>query len=337
MRILTRLLLVALALGVTPGVAAEAPSYTVPMGIALDAWPYPYPVHYLPLAIEGQTLRMAYMDVAPDGAANGRAVLLLHGKNFGGFYWERPIRALAQAGFRVVVPDQIGFGKSAKPDLHYGFDLLAANTIALLDALKIDRVDVIGHSMGGMLAIRFARSHAARVDHLVLEDPIGLEDYRRFVPAPSLEALFRAQLAQTPEGYRRYVKAYFAHWRPEFESLVEPYARMMLDAEYPRFAMASALTSEMIYQQPVVYDLPLVTEPTLLIIGQADHTAPGRPAAPPDLGKLMGNYPKLGRDAAAAIPGARLVEIEDVGHIPHLEVPDRFEAVLLDFLLNRQR
>src|SRR5579863_5031604 len=165
MRSLARLLLVAFALGVTPGVAAEAPSYTVPMGIALDAWPYPYAVHYLPLALEGQTLRMAYMDVAPDGAANGRAVLLLHGKNFGGFYWERPIRALAQAGFRVVVPDQIGFGKSAKPDLHYGFDLLAANTIALLDALKIDRVDVIGHSMGGMLAIRFARSHAARVDH----------------------------------------------------------------------------------------------------------------------------------------------------------------------------
>lgn len=316
----------------TPARAADAPVYAEPLGIGMETWPYPHPVSFLTLTIAGQVLRMAYMDVPPQGAANGRSVVLLHGKNFAGFYWAGPIDALTRAGYRVVVPDQLGFGRSAKPDLPYSFDLLAANTAALLDALKLGTVDVVGHSMGGMLAIRFARTYPERVAHLVLEDPIGLEDYRRYVPPRPVETLFREQLAQTPEAYRRYVQGYFAHWQPGFEALVEPYARMMLSGEYPRFALSAALTSEMIYQQPVVYDLPLIAVPTLLIIGQADRTAPGRPFAPPALAQQMGNYPKLGREAAAAIPGARLIEIDGAGHIPHLEAAERFNRDLIDYL-----
>ena len=57
------------------------------LGIALEEYPYPWPVHFLPLMIEGQDLRMAYMDVPPSGPSNGRAVVLMHGKNFGGYYW----------------------------------------------------------------------------------------------------------------------------------------------------------------------------------------------------------------------------------------------------------
>src|ERR1700674_4787030 len=124
------------------GAAAARPE---PLGIALEGYPYPFPVKLLAVTLEGQDLRMAYMDVAPTAPHNGRTVLLLHGKNFFGAYWEGTARALAAAGFRVVVPDQLGFGKSSKPDLHYTFELLASTTKHLLEALKVERVAGVGH------------------------------------------------------------------------------------------------------------------------------------------------------------------------------------------------
>src|SRR5687768_17571738 len=93
---------IALSCTVAPA-QTTAPVYFEPLGIALEAWPYPQPVQFLDLEIQGQKLRMAYMDVRPKEAKSG-TVLLLHGKNFFGAYWEPTIRALADAGFRVIVP-----------------------------------------------------------------------------------------------------------------------------------------------------------------------------------------------------------------------------------------
>lgn len=85
-----------------------------PYGIGLEGFQYPYPVQMLPLTNDGEQLRMAYMDV-PSQKPNGRTVVLLHGRNFPSSYWAPVIRTLTDAGYRVVVPDQIGFGKSSKP------------------------------------------------------------------------------------------------------------------------------------------------------------------------------------------------------------------------------
>ena len=118
---------------------AAEPAAREPYGIALEGFAYPYPVHLLPLVNDGEQVRMAYMDIAP-AQPNGRSVVLLHGRNFPSSYWAPVIKTLSDAGYRVVVPDQIGFGKSSKPrgDLH--FDTLARNTIALLDHLGIATV-----------------------------------------------------------------------------------------------------------------------------------------------------------------------------------------------------
>src|SRR6202022_4206206 len=105
---------------------------------------YPFPVRFLTLEMDGQEVRMAYMDVVSMDAGNGRAVVLLHGKNFSGSYWEGTVHALVQAGYRVIVPDQVGFGKSGKPDIHYSFDRMAANTARLLDTLDIAKAAVVG-------------------------------------------------------------------------------------------------------------------------------------------------------------------------------------------------
>src|SRR5882757_2197901 len=132
----------ALLAGVSLADAAEpvTPPAREPYGIGLEGFAYPYPVSLLPLVNDGEQVRMAYMDVAP-AQPNGRTVVLLHGRNFPSSYWAPVIRTLTEAGYRVVVPDQIGFGKSSKPigDLH--FDNLARNTVALLDQLKITKAE----------------------------------------------------------------------------------------------------------------------------------------------------------------------------------------------------
>src|SRR5438876_182603 len=122
-----------LALPLAPAFASNAPSRE-PYGVDLEGFPYPYPVDLLPLVNDGEPLRMAYMDVAPD-KPNGRTVVLLHGRNFPSSYWAPVIKMLTEAGYRVVVPDKIGFGKSSKPAGELHFDTLARNTIALLDHL----------------------------------------------------------------------------------------------------------------------------------------------------------------------------------------------------------
>jgi pimeloyl-ACP methyl ester carboxylesterase len=330
--------LVALALlAAGPTAAAPQASASVaaapdPLGIALEGYPYPFPVKFLAVALEGQDLRMAYMDVAPTAPSNGRTVLLLHGKNFFGAYWEGTARALAGAGFRVVVPDQLGFGKSSKPALHYTFEQLATTTKQLLEELKIERVAVVGHSMGGMLAVRFALLFPGATTHVLLENPIGLEDYREKVPYQTVEQQYRSTLGQTEAGLRKFIGSYFVTWRPEYEPYVMVPYRWTLSAEYPRYALASALTYDMIYTQPVVHDLPRLRAPTLLVIGQSDRTTLGRGSLPKQVLDTLGQYPELGRRAAAAIPGSKLVELPGVGHIPHAEAAPRFHEALLDFL-----
>src|SRR5690349_12360446 len=150
---------------------------------------YPDSVKYIQLNIERQPVRMAYMDVVPV-KSNGQTVLLLHGKNFNGYYWKSVIHFLTGKGYRVVVPDQVGWGRSDKPNLHYSFHLLAYNTKKLLDSLGIEKTHVIGHSMGGMLATRFALMFPNVVEKLIYEDPIGLEDYKTFVPYQTVEQQF---------------------------------------------------------------------------------------------------------------------------------------------------
>lgn len=325
---LASLLLLLTALSSLPAFAAPD---IEPLGIALEGYAFPHPVKFHTLSYRGEDLRMAYMDVPPVGAANGETVLLLHGANFFGAYWRDTITALTQAGYRVVVPDQIGFGKSSKPVLPYSFHWLAANTKSLLDALGISRVAVVGHSMGGMLATRFALMYPDKVTRLTLENPIGLEDYR-IVPWTPTEQIYQGILAQGEDGIRAYHKAYYVTWRPEYDEYVMVHVRMRRSAQFPQYAWVRALITQMIYEQPVVHELCLLRTPTLLVIGQRDRTALGKDRVRPEVRTTLGQYPELGRRAHAAIGNSRLLELPDVGHAPHLEAPERFHAALLQFL-----
>ena len=162
-----------ITLGATTVAEAQQANTVVPMGLCLENYNYAYPVNYITLNIQHQVLKMAYMDVQP-AHSNGQTVMLLHGKNFCGAYWGQTAKVLTEKGYRVIVPDQIGFGKSSKPStLQYTFQLLAAATKAVLDSAGVGKVIVLAHSMGGMVATRFALMYPERVEKFILEDPIG--------------------------------------------------------------------------------------------------------------------------------------------------------------------
>jgi pimeloyl-ACP methyl ester carboxylesterase len=82
----------------------------------------------------------------------------------------------------------------------------------------------------------------------------------------------------------------------------------------------------------VLYELPDLRVPTLLVIGQRDRTAIGKAWAAPEVKARLGNYPVLGKSAAAAIPGAKLVELPGVGHLPQVESFERYLGAVQDFL-----
>jgi pimeloyl-ACP methyl ester carboxylesterase len=318
-------------------VAADEPSAIAqPDAIDPDAttFAYPYPVSFFEFQSQRQPLRMAYIDAAAP-QPNGRTVVLLHGKNFGAGDWATTIASLNRAGFRVIAPDQIGFGKSSKPERYqFSFTQLAANTRALLASLGVARSIVVGHSMGGMLAVRYAIAYPEATERLVLVDPIGLEDYAALVPPRTVDDWYAQELKQTPESVRAYQRdAYYGGaWKPEYEEHTRLLAGWTRHPQWWRVAWVSALTYDMIFNQPVVADFPRIRAPTRLIIGLRDRTALGKAFARPEVARTMGDYTRLGKEAQRRIPGADLVELPGIGHVPQVEAFPAFEQALLGFL-----
>jgi pimeloyl-ACP methyl ester carboxylesterase len=296
-------------------------------------------VQYFSFASQKQTLRMAYMDIRP-AQPNGQTLVLLHGKNFCSATWKESIGALSQAGYRVLALDQIGFCKSSKPaSYQYSFQQLARNTHALLESLGIPRATLIAHSTGGMIAIRYALMYPEATGRLVLVDPIGLEDWKaKGVPSISVDEWYQRELQQSADRIRTYEKTtyYAGTWNDSYEQWVQMLAGMYRGPGKELVAWNSALLYDMIYTQPVFYELDRISVPTLLLIGDKDNTAIGKDLAPPTVRTTLGNYPLLARQAAARIPGATLVEFADLGHSPQIQDPEAFHRKLLGWLQRQE-
>jgi pimeloyl-ACP methyl ester carboxylesterase len=304
----------------------------IPQSVAAkDRVLMPWPVRYLQLRGEGQSMRMAYMDV-PARSGGTKVAVLLHGKNFNGYYWREPAEWLSRHGYRVIIPDQLGFGNSDMPDMHYSFHQLAANTKALLDSLQLGTVVLIGHSMGGMLATRFSLMFPERVQQLILEDPIGLEDYRRMVPFTSIDSQYKTELKATYESYLSYQKGYYPEWKPQYDTLVRIQALALKDPQFTGIAKANALTYDMIYQQPVCYEFENLRVPTLLIVGGEDRTVVGKALIAEAERSKYGQYRALGERTHKKIAGSKLVILDGIGHIPHIQDMKMFITAIAAFL-----
>jgi pimeloyl-ACP methyl ester carboxylesterase len=167
---------------------------------------------------------------------------------------------------------------------------------------------------------------------LILLNPIGLEDWKLKVPYQSIDQWFENELEQTYTSIKEYQQEnyYDGDWNEEYAQWAKLLAGWTLNENYSLIAWNAALTYDMVFTQPVVYEFKELTVPTLLLIGTRDRTALGKNLVSQDVRESMGRYDRLGKITAEKIPAARLVELEDVGHLPHIEAFPEYISPLLE-------
>ncbi len=295
---------------------AAPPADWGPVSINLEEIPYPYPVHFLHRNLYGQDVRVAYMDAPPTGAANGRSVVLLHGSSYYSWYWEDTMKALTAAGFRVVAIDRLGWGRSSKPIIPFDVNLHGSNVIAILDHLGINQAAIAGHSLGGRLASSYAHIYPDRVSHVIMVNPIALNDADRGrswnapnagAPEPDLQAHYAANLRQEQNR--------IVNWKPEYMEHVRIRYGHALSGDYHRLNLVRSMNSSLT-ALPVDAFWPKISTPTLLVGGADDGP----------------NYREVTRRAVDLLPNGSLILFPGVGHNPHLEAPDLLNAEMLRFL-----
>jgi pimeloyl-ACP methyl ester carboxylesterase len=316
------------------------------VGIGLEGYPYPHPVNYLDVTHVAQAewidrqapdwerrARLAYMDVLPDSAQSKGVIMLVHGKNFFGAYWTGVIQALRREGFRVLVPDLIGWGKSTKPSTLTAASLVA-HLRSLVDQLKVDSFVFVGHSTGGLVGMHMARALPERVHKLVLENPMGLEDYRNgLIRQVRHEDWARDERSMTADQIRQYMAHYFVNKEAR---LVEPFVAVRMAVgqgpEFERWVQSSAAAYDMLLNEPAVDFVASLATPTLFVCGLSDRTYVGaKYTAPTDQG-AKGNIAEMAKGFADRMAQAHFVGVPNTGHVPHLESPAAFNSAVLEFL-----
>ena len=172
-------------------------------------------------------------------------VTLLHGKNFTSNYCKDVALKLNTLGYAVLIPDQIGFGKSSKPiNYQFTFEALTLNTGNLLDTLNITSTQLIAHSMVGMLASRFSLIYADIISNLILINPIGLENYLEYVEYKDISFFYEKELKLNPENIINYQKKnyYDGYWNENYELLASHLIGWINGEDWKSLAKISAKT-----------------------------------------------------------------------------------------------
>jgi pimeloyl-ACP methyl ester carboxylesterase len=258
-------------------------------------------------------------------AGKGPALLLLHGIGDSSASWVPLMRPLAER-FTVICPDMLGHGESAKPRADYSAAAYANGMRDLLDVLGIDKVTVVGHSLGGGIAAQLTYQHPTRVERLVLVSSGGVS--REVSPFLRLAS---TPLADVVLPFLRLPPARLA-CMAGIELLRRSGTGIGRDAEElgrvldamsdvaARGAFSRTLRSVVDWRGQVVtmLDRSYLAEamPVLLIWGEHDAVIPVTHA----------------HIANAAMPGSELVIFDEAGHFPHHQDPDRFLDVLHDFV-----
>jgi non-heme chloroperoxidase len=247
------------------------------------------------------------LQVVESGPATGRPVLFLHGYTDSWFSFSRILGGLPR-DVRAIVPSQRGHGDSERPACCYTVDDFARDAVALLDALGVRQADVVGHSMGSIIAQRIAAEHPARVGRLVL---IGATPTGATPVVEEFNVAVRALVDPIPDAFARefQVSAAYDSLPSQFLDRVVRES-MKVPAHVWRAALSGIIAPE------ARSDLARIEAPTVILWGEQDAF-----------------FPRAQQDILlAGIPHAHLVTFDRIGHSPHWEDPERFLQKLNEFL-----
>jgi pimeloyl-ACP methyl ester carboxylesterase len=176
------------------------------------------------------------------------------------------------------------------------------------------------------MATTLAVQHPDLVTKLVLEDPLGLEDYRTLVPEVTDDFLYDRELKLTPDEYREQLKsAYFPTWKPEYEQFVTIRARQMLDKKYPIWVRSYIQSYQLLHKTPIAEPLATLGIPVTIIVGESDRNAPGKAYAPEAVRAQLGHNADLATQLAPKLKHGAAITLPNLGHVPHLDDPSAFD------------
>ncbi len=289
-----------------------------------DAPPLPFEeIDYgFPVQTALTTPTLAYIDQG----AGPETLLLVHGLAANAGFWRYNIPELARH-YRVIAVDLPGYGKSSKATWYpYSMSFYAASLARLVEELELGPVTVVGHSMGGQIAMTMALRHPESVSRLVLAAPAGIEGFRPGEGEWLRNALTIQGIRTVPEdGIRRNLSLNFYDWSDEWEWMVEERARMARADDFDQFAHAVVQSVGAMLDEPTTPFLERVTHPAVIIYGRYDHLIPNPYLHP-------GWASAVFREGAERLPGATLVEIPDAGHMLMIERPEAFNTATLEWL-----
>jgi pimeloyl-ACP methyl ester carboxylesterase len=233
----------------------------------------------------------------------GRPLLVLH-PEFGANMWAPYHDALA-AHFHVVAPDHLGFGESQRPDWLDGIDDLVFHYLDFLDLLEIERLPIVGTSLGGWIAAAFAVAHPERVERLVLAAPAGIK----------VDGVPRYDLFANP--FESTLQHLFHDPSRAAQMLPAEYGAEVIVRGYHEFTTLARLAwNPYLYDPKLQQRLPRVRAPTLLVWGENDAVLPTPHA----------------EAFRALLPCATLRTLPACGHLAPFECADAFASLAIDFL-----
>lgn len=295
-----------------------APRYGDLPALTPDQLSSPLPVHHV--TVDG--VDVAYVD----SGGSGPPVVFVHGLSSWLGFWDAQIRHYS-GSYRVLALDLPGYGASGRPDAPCTPPWYAGVVDQWMAAVGVPHAVVVGHSMGGQIAMTLALDHPDRVDALVLSAPAGFETF-----APGAARWMkdfwtedRALKSSEEEVRMAFTQQVFARYDDHVEKLIEERVRMGRDPSFRGTSVAVSRSIAGMIDHPVIDRLDRIGVPTLIVFGTADAMIPN----PVFTG---GRTKTIAERGLQAIPDARLVMVTGAGHTVHHDAPEAFDDAMDAFL-----
>ena len=280
---------------------------------------YPYEVHTVNLPNE---TTVAYTD----HSEGEQTLLLIHGLGSYLPAWKMNIDELSSE-YRVIALDLPGYGKSSKSADQHTIPFFAETIIQLLDELDIAQTSVVGHSMGGQIALYLAAHSPDRVEKLILAAPAGFEQFTEQDRLAFRGTVSAQGIANTPEAMiRQNIESNFYQFPEEAEFMITDRLQMMNEPDFDDYANAQAESIFAMLNEPVWDLLPEIHQPVLVVFGKQDALIPN-PYLHPDL-----TVESVAKAGSERMPNATLKLIDEAGHFVHFEQAEEFNRMVLEFL-----
>ena len=260
------------------------------------------------VSVDGNKIR--YLD----SGGSKEPLVMVHGLGAGAERWELAFPFLKEK-YRLIVPDLIGFGLSEKPQVDYTIDYFVDFFSNFISSMELDRPNIVGSSLGGQVSAEFTSANSDSVKKLVLVSPSGMMKHS----TPALDAYVLAALYPSEESAKNAYQLMAGELKFELSEDVASriIGRFVERMQLPNAKMAFMSTLLGLKNAEVISKkLKKISTPTMVIWGEKDPVI----------------LPKYGDEFASHIPNCKLHKMQNSGHTPYVDSPEKFSDIVLEFL-----